>query len=118
MKFAYITLNDHHAINVSTRMDRSILNGYLNVFVEISKEEAFAITKARSFGFALQFGPNAPVFLGVMDMPVSKGRDALRSVEAFYRYLPALDEGEPPHDDFAQLLRDAGAWQPDHRRDG
>lgn len=41
-------------------------------------------------------------------------REALRTVEAYYRYLPPLETGEPPHDDFADMLRAAGAWQPEH----
>jgi LmbE family N-acetylglucosaminyl deacetylase len=45
-------------------------------------------------------------------------RDTLRTVEAYHRHLPRLDEGEPPRDPFADLLRAAGAWEPDHRNDG
>jgi len=40
--------------------------------------------------------------------------EALRSVESVRRMLPPLDDGEPPQDDFADLLRTAGAWTPQH----
>jgi LmbE family N-acetylglucosaminyl deacetylase len=42
--------------------------------------------------------------------------EALRPVESVRRvwpFSPALAEGQPPDDPFAQLLRDAGAWTPD-----
>jgi LmbE family N-acetylglucosaminyl deacetylase len=41
-------------------------------------------------------------------------REAARKVEAYHRHLPRLDEGEPPRDSFADLLRAAGAWEPAH----
>ena len=41
-------------------------------------------------------------------------REALRTVEAYHRHLPPVDEGEQPRDAFADLLRAAGAWAPKH----
>jgi hypothetical protein len=38
-------------------------------------------------------------------------RDAMRTVEAVRRQQPDT-HGEPPDDDFARLLRTAGAWTP------
>lgn len=40
--------------------------------------------------------------------------EALRPVESVRRMHPPLDDGEPPRDAFADLLRTAGAWIPEH----
>jgi LmbE family N-acetylglucosaminyl deacetylase len=39
--------------------------------------------------------------------------EALRPVESVRRVLPSVGEGDMPQDAFADLLRTAGAWQPD-----
>jgi LmbE family N-acetylglucosaminyl deacetylase len=39
-------------------------------------------------------------------------RGALRTTESFHRHLPPVEAGAP-QDDFADLLRAAGAWTPD-----
>ena len=44
-------------------------------------------------------------------------RDALRTVEAYHRHLPRVEEGESPRDAFADLLRAAGAWVPARAED-
>ena len=41
-------------------------------------------------------------------------REALRTVEAYHRYLPPVEPGDSPRDTFAEILRAAGAWQPQH----
>lgn len=41
-------------------------------------------------------------------------REATRSVEAYHRQFPLVELGDTPRDDFAELLRVAGAWIPAH----
>lgn len=45
-------------------------------------------------------------------------REAARKVEAYHRHLPHLEAGELPLDPLANLLRAAGAWEPEHPADG
>ena len=44
-------------------------------------------------------------------------REAARKVEAYHRHLPPVEAGDQPEDGFANLLRAAGAWMPDHTAD-
>ncbi len=39
-------------------------------------------------------------------------REVLRTVEAFRRHFPPVRDGSYPQDDYADLLRAAGAWMP------
>lgn len=53
-----------------------------------------------------------PLFL--RNHPNETVREALRKTETFHRHHPPLEPGEPWHDPFADLLRAAGAWMPEH----
>ena len=73
--------------------------------------------------FALDIRPWSDAKLAAMECHVSQHalfkrrrqlktvREALRTVESVRRQWPDT-HGEPPNDDFARLLRTAGAWRP------
>jgi hypothetical protein len=69
---------DSHMIDVSSRgYTTAIRNGYFNIRIPISANEARMVAASKSAGVLMRFGPDAPVFLGISRMNVEAGRHLL-----------------------------------------
>ena len=64
-------------IDVSDRIARLAINGYVNVIAELTKSEAEALAHSSSFGVQIRYSIDSPIFLGISAMDTGPGRDQL-----------------------------------------
>lgn len=71
--------------DVSSRAARQIMNGFINVFVPVSSEEAREISGSRTFGLQIRFSNLADLFLGIGDMTIdTDGRGRLDTLVSMF----------------------------------
>ncbi len=73
-------------IDISERCERLVSGIYVNVFANLSQEEARSIAFSDSFGVQIRFSKDAPLFLGIAAVSTEGGREAL---ETFFKNLEA-----------------------------
>ncbi|WP_316237042.1 hypothetical protein [Bradyrhizobium sp. SZCCHNR1015] len=77
----YLYINGANTRIDQARIERKVVNGWINAFYMLSRQQVEAIARAETVGVAMLPTPSSPIFLGFDAMPV--GRDGNEKIQGF-----------------------------------